>query len=374
MDYLRSAYETDCFFAEGQTTPSRIRWYFVDQATPSLPFPTIFTSNEWLDEPEGDQALGEVPGAPRTWVDGTPPFPVAGGTPCGTANDFAGGAPWPFPGATVNVFGGLACCQLPPRPFVFFTCQFCPDGAFSDYTLSAQGATGPFVNGNGLWRLRYIGNCTWESQPWLLLSPPNPDFVTWQINIPGAPGFRITLARPATAFGWFYPLTGWDCLSPRLAPASGPPNTPPPGAWLRVQLFAGASSANGLFCTQIGAATHTGYVLFMPVNPAAGRNPHVPSGYYPVVNDRPCSWSGTVPTVARGSVEGFPLQVRVTIFADRHIQAVFTAAFFGSGPPVSFSSVAGWDGISPIALVRDPGSVSFLVWPNAIQLTWPGDT
>ena len=141
---LRSCYETDCRFFRDDPRPSRIRWFFVPEDTPYLPFGTIFDSNEWLDVPEGDIELGEVPGAVRTWVDGSAPYPVLGLQPCGTADQFASGdALPPSPPVQLNQYGGILCCQIPPDPFLHNACVNCPNGAYSVYWLRSQGQTRP---------------------------------------------------------------------------------------------------------------------------------------------------------------------------------------------------------------------------------------
>jgi hypothetical protein len=88
---LRSCYSTTCYFFKPGGTPLPIRWYFVDDAAPWLPFPTVFNSNNWAERSliGADQA-GELTGVSRPYQKGQAPGGPLSFYPCGDADDFMG--------------------------------------------------------------------------------------------------------------------------------------------------------------------------------------------------------------------------------------------------------------------------------------------
>jgi pimeloyl-ACP methyl ester carboxylesterase len=63
----------------------KIRWFFVEEGQQSLPFPTIFHSTNWRTDGDYINPLGEVPGAPRPWVNGESPWVWRDNLVCGAA-------------------------------------------------------------------------------------------------------------------------------------------------------------------------------------------------------------------------------------------------------------------------------------------------
>jgi pimeloyl-ACP methyl ester carboxylesterase len=73
-----------------------VRWFFVPKDAPSLPFPTVFASRNWIrGEISPFPNLGEVEGATRQWVDGQGPGTALKGIPFGSAANFIDGAVGP---------------------------------------------------------------------------------------------------------------------------------------------------------------------------------------------------------------------------------------------------------------------------------------
>jgi hypothetical protein len=101
-------------------------------------------------------------------------------------------------------------------PFTHSACAACPEGAWSDYTLSVYGASGQFAASNGIFDLSYIGNCTWESTTDFQL-PFNPigQRTRWRLQFQAAPYYwQILLYDAGGAYqDWYGPGAGWDCLS-----------------------------------------------------------------------------------------------------------------------------------------------------------------
>jgi hypothetical protein len=62
--------------------PIPVRWYFVDGRDDFLP-PNPWGSRNWLPDPDQTFPLGEVAGASREWVDGSPPPAIPGVVPPG---------------------------------------------------------------------------------------------------------------------------------------------------------------------------------------------------------------------------------------------------------------------------------------------------
>ena len=114
MDVLRSCYSTKCRFIEGGPEET-IQWYFTNPF--AVPFDTrnVFNSLNWYG-PYGDPGtLGEIPGAPRSWRKGIPPYPVIGQNFCGDADWFLNGHDLLPSPVAVNHCGTPLCCSgVPP--------------------------------------------------------------------------------------------------------------------------------------------------------------------------------------------------------------------------------------------------------------------
>jgi hypothetical protein len=324
---------------------------------PDLPFGTIFTPNVWLDQPEGDQPLGEVPGAPRTWVDGSPPFPVAGtGPPCGTAAQFQGQQSYPWDVPAVNVYGGLACCPTPPAPFVHFDCGFCPNGAWSDYTLVTVGGDpfGPFGPSNGAWDLRYQGGCIWRSTQSFALPLVGPGLFSWVLEPVSSFGWITQIQNHSALATWL--VNPWDCLASRQAPATAILGPIPPGVPTSVWIVPGLPAVEGNTCVILGHALPTTIIIRVPAG-GPGVLWSVAAGDYPFTQTTPCTYAG--PVWWRGvRLPGLPrIQWRL-----RSVAGVIPGpqlTYLLVAPDTStylYRAVAGdWDGVTPIALIRDPG-------------------
>lgn len=91
-----------------------IYWYFTD--LPFLPFPTVFNSKDWCEDPWHFHGLGEVFGAPRPY-DGMLHVPgLQPGHICGTREDFEQGPAWPPTGEPLvyDEDGIPTCCRRLP--------------------------------------------------------------------------------------------------------------------------------------------------------------------------------------------------------------------------------------------------------------------
>jgi hypothetical protein len=72
---LRSCYSTTArFFKDDTTVELPIQWYFTDPGAEWIGKQNVFNARTWYgDDPSQWPLLGEVQGAPRTWVDGAVP-------------------------------------------------------------------------------------------------------------------------------------------------------------------------------------------------------------------------------------------------------------------------------------------------------------
>jgi hypothetical protein len=354
---LRSCYETDCVFYSDSPLTARIRWYFVPEGTPLLPFGTAFTSNAWLDEPEGDQDIGEVPGADRTWVDGSPPYPVDNaGPPCGTADQFANGALVATAGAPLNVFGGVACCPLPPEPFIHYACGAAPDGLYSVYTAIPVGgdpltAWAPFL---GDFLLPPVSPC--EYQTGIIGTGPATQ-ARWHFDTVALPGTGISLnlefvSGPLMTWVGVMPQP-WDGVSAIQVPVA---TSSPAGAPTSVWIVPGPPGPPGNNCVILGHALPLNIVMRVaPITWGViwGLGP----GDYPFAQTSPCTYA------ARLWWRGlrFPGLPRIT-------WRVASVAGVLPGPQMSvllqapdgtqylyLADPGDWDGVTPITLLRQPG-------------------
>jgi hypothetical protein len=80
---LRSCYTVDMFFPDAPKRVVRVRYFFVDDETRSVPL-TVYNSRNWLGPDSVHVLAGEVKSSPRQWVDGSKPTGEPGpffGTP-----------------------------------------------------------------------------------------------------------------------------------------------------------------------------------------------------------------------------------------------------------------------------------------------------
>lgn len=381
---LRSCYETDCRFFRDDPRPSRIRWFFVPEDTPYLPFGTIFDSNEWLDVPEGDIELGEVPGAVRTWVDGSAPYPVLGLQPCGTADQFASGdALPPSPPVQLNQYGGILCCQIPPDPFLHNACVNCPNGAYSVYWLRSQGANpaGFLAGSDGDFTLSYLGACTWRG-PLVALPnwPGGPAQGRWALTQRGTSIAAGMFIESPPSFNEEYTFTGsWDCRSRITVPINaagiiyggGPavffqpgfppgPFTPCPAAALSFPAFF------DYVVPPLGVGPPRNIDLLWTLIP----------GTYPLARSGPCTWfESHWPSLSQGFFPFARGTAALQILAGGGLTLTLqcrSGIIVGDPPLLTlvYESPGPWDGISVLALslssVSPPGSHTRL--PLLIQI------
>jgi hypothetical protein len=334
----------------------------VDEGTPDLPFGTVFQPSTWLDVPEGEWPVGEVPGAERTWVDGSPPFPVAGdGHVCGTADDFAGHAAYPFPVPLLNDFGGLRCCPTPDPPFVHRACDCFPDGAWSDYILIVTGGTGTqWGNSNGVWRLTWRGafdpawgQCNWVSPVPFQYGMTGDTF--WAIQQTDAlhpcTSFSVIPYRALTGFGASWPLPAWDVMSLRRAPViagAGPPGFPP-----SVIVLPGIPPLDGDVCLLLGHSLPSTASFRAPRT--AGLGYSLREGDYNLLRTGRCTYQGTVWWgLARF---GLPIRLRIPTTCYLSVQpgpVILLELFTPLGSRVPYTLSGDWDGENPIGLLRGP--------------------
>jgi hypothetical protein len=104
------------FYPDRPDVTVRVRWFFVEEGSPLLPFPTVFNSKNWSDDGDIASPLGEVPSSIREWSDGAPPWIFWADRPCGQAQRFLEGQSY----ATREDFSplnwGIPPCCAPSEP------------------------------------------------------------------------------------------------------------------------------------------------------------------------------------------------------------------------------------------------------------------
>lgn len=366
-------------FFRDDPTESTIHWYFVDDDTPELPFGTAFTSNVWLDVPEGDQDIGEVPGAERVWQDGTPPFPVAGdGHYCGTQEDFQLGGVRPDPPVILNRFGGLACCRTPPEPFVFFSCPCLPQGCWETYTLIASGATGQWVGSNGSFELKYQGTnppyrlCTWVSTATFQLAPPDPlGPYRWGLIADTESGCAVAAGafRPGANLNPSYAIPGWDpyrMATPAVAPLH------PAGSAPFVVVLPGVADVIGPFCPGQGRFLPSSLAVRFP-------SPVLAFGHKPMAQDapfevsRPCNYNGLIWWVFSAAAGRVPVAVTSATLVFGAAGLITLSGDTPLGSPFAYTATQpAWD-LSPVGLLLEGGAFPLLGMPTSVELFTQGD-
>ena len=379
MDWLRSCYSTDCRFFQDDPRVSTIHWYFVDEDTPVLPIGTLFTSNEWLDVPEGDQVLGEVPGAVRTWQNGRAPYPVdqpgADGAIhyCGTQEDFMAGGFLPQTAPPLNVFGGLACCPLPQSPFLHFDCVNCPAGAFDVYTLLSPPIppTNPLAGLPDAQTETYVSHCVWDFTYFELTNNPFPphNMGKWQFEV-RPNGVVAGVQLLGGPFHELYGPVAWDCNALVSLPRNAAGATL--GVVTPVVIVPGLASGVGQFCPTQGAFVPTSLGIRV-VRAGVAIVSSIVTQIIPITQFRPCQYRGvcwfsnTVRVLqfqlGRDCVLGFLPGglIELDLVGPRG-----EAIFYSATVPVP------WD-LSPVALMLEPGGPWFLGLPQSVTLFAQGD-
>lgn len=344
------------------------QWYFVDEDTDVLPFGTAFTSNEWMDTPEGDFPVGEVAGAERTWVNGIPPYPVAGGPPCGAPFLFAFGMPaFPSTPTPTNLYGGIACCPLPASPFVHYDCVNCGGGAMNVYSLISNGANpaGMIAGSDGNFSVDYVGACEWQGP---LIPLPN-----WPIPPPVGRWYFVARGTGVAAGliinginREFFTFTGaWDCNSLLRIPRNAAGIAA--GAGPNVVLLPGIASGIGPFCVNQGA--------FLPSSLEI-RITGVGRGIFSSILPQTVPLTAAGECVYRGVIWYNNSLLRFRFQSGKSCELRFLPGgeieLAGVGPRderyfYSVTTATPWD-LSPIALTIDPGTINTLGLPNAMTL------
>lgn len=97
------------FTTDPREIPVKVRWYFVDEGTPFLPFPTNYTLYErWSPEREYWNDLGEVYNSFKVRANRPGPQALPGDKPCGSAARFIGQT-WPYTHLAYDNDGALCC-------------------------------------------------------------------------------------------------------------------------------------------------------------------------------------------------------------------------------------------------------------------------
>jgi hypothetical protein len=150
--YLRSFYSTDALCTSDPARKTTIRWYRAPPGALVFPHQHSFSPLLWSDKRTlATRPLGEVPGAPRKWSNGAPPFPAAGSSFCGQPPWYLTGGPAltdPRPtdpqGIPVCCGGGRAVCQgTTGQPT--FTLRL-PDQSVTLTSVGGGTWQGPFTN------------------------------------------------------------------------------------------------------------------------------------------------------------------------------------------------------------------------------------
>lgn len=381
---LRSCYETDARPFRDDETVIRLRWYFVPDGTPQLPFGTIFTSLAWLDEPEGDSEIGEVPGADRQWTNGDIPSPaLPGDHPCGTADDFAQGGLIGNAGILTAGLGTPICCFTPAELANPAFCQALETLLPPAYRLSyipaapAAGQQGPTA---GPVILRRTIPCRYEGTGFgfaNILPGPHAFTIPWHLEFL-APD-QYTLGGHAVEL----PASGGGTNTSRTDPTQAfsivgdwIPNSPPYNVlYTLTPLWPGDPTlANPLLCPGLSARTWGAYYLVVPVafNPPGFWR--IVPGTYTLFQSDNCQWQGTVDIQrTRFSPARIRQDVTLDVFPDGSAELVFqfnTMAVIEGR--FTWSSEPGWDGNTPLGFL--PLSLPlgwFLTWPPFLTVNAP---
>lgn len=120
VDFLRSCYETEVRFYRDIPDTCRVRWSYVPEGTPFVPYPNSWVSSNWDSDPKPLFDIGELPEYGKPWVDGLPIGTLPQIHVCGTREQWSIGMPRP-PAVPVAVDAdGVPLCCGAPAPLVFF--------------------------------------------------------------------------------------------------------------------------------------------------------------------------------------------------------------------------------------------------------------
>lgn len=118
MDIGRRPYKTSCRFLEDNGTVSTIRWVEARADAPTISGWSGIVSLDMCNDAWADWPLGEVRGAPRTFIEDRAPVGFDGSHQCATAHQLEFGGKYlpDLPPAEYDDQGYLVCCEVPPIP------------------------------------------------------------------------------------------------------------------------------------------------------------------------------------------------------------------------------------------------------------------
>ena len=147
VDYIRSAYTVPMrFFRDDPLSVLTVRWSFVADNTPGMPFAHAFGCRQWDIGEEEEPLIGELDG-PRSWRGGTPPYPLPIVGPLGIDNMGLCGAEEQWKN------GALTSDPVPPNWLNTAIPQCCkrpPLFARGGVAIGGPGEIGPCCAGVGL--------------------------------------------------------------------------------------------------------------------------------------------------------------------------------------------------------------------------------
>lgn len=116
VDFLRACYESDVRFYVDSGETTRVRWFWVSEDAPVLPFRTPFGSGSWARHKRPHSGIGEVYNPNWDGINGHGVNYPEGG-PCGTEEQWAGHLTTIDKQATpLDPWGFPLCCATPDRP------------------------------------------------------------------------------------------------------------------------------------------------------------------------------------------------------------------------------------------------------------------
>ena len=112
---MRVTYRTLMRFSPDPASPLiRVRWYFVPEGTPLMPYPNQFAARSvWEPDKEWLDGLGEQYQTQKPQRQKQGPIAGPGQLPCGTPEQWMNGVGYPWPRRGVFVVGGYdvyVCC------------------------------------------------------------------------------------------------------------------------------------------------------------------------------------------------------------------------------------------------------------------------
>jgi len=119
MDLLRSCYTGSMSFWTGATGTFKVKWYFVDDTAPTMPFLHLYGSRNWDSQGLAMVGPGEPQLTPQVYSKGAFPAPIPDPSHvCGPDDWFANGVPVDSPSLQLNASQLPICCfgGYPPPP------------------------------------------------------------------------------------------------------------------------------------------------------------------------------------------------------------------------------------------------------------------